>query len=133
MDASQPNASRRRWIRWRSKFGNQPQNVAEQIARNGDLGHLKRDIATLDGRRILYNIGKIAAASAWHPENSEPLLLDWRQLILRELGRKAEAIGAGATIEVDYQHDGEARIDETGGKLNRVAATGIAVKVSCAV
>jgi hypothetical protein len=47
LNASQPNALRGHWIRWRSKFGNQPQNVAEQIPWDGDLGHLERDIAPM--------------------------------------------------------------------------------------
>ncbi len=46
--ASQPDALRGRWIKWRSKFGNQPQNVAEQFQWDGDLRALKRDIATVD-------------------------------------------------------------------------------------
>ena len=87
---------------------------------------------TLEGGRVLYNIGKIEAASAWHPENSEPLQPNWRQLILRELIRTAEDIDADAIIEVDYQNDGAVRNDETGVKLKRVVATGIAVKLSCA-
>jgi hypothetical protein len=87
---------------------------------------------TLEGGRVLYNIGKIEAASAWHPENSEPLQPNWRQLILRELIRTAEDIDADAVIGVDYHNDGAVRIDETGVKLKRVVATGIAVKVSCA-
>ncbi len=87
---------------------------------------------TLEGGRVLYNIGKIEAASAWHPENSEPLQPDWRELILRELIRTAEDIDADAIIGVDYQNGGAVRIDETGVKLKRVIATGIAVKVSCA-
>jgi hypothetical protein len=87
---------------------------------------------TLEGGRVLYNIGKIKAASAWHPENSEPLQPNWRELILRELIRTAEDIGADAVIGVDYHNDGAVQIDETGVKLKRVVATGIAVKVSCA-
>jgi hypothetical protein len=84
----------------------------------------------LEGGRVLCNIGKIEAASAWHPENSEPLLPNWRELILRELIRTAEDIDADAIIGVDYQNGGAVRIDETGVKLKRVVATGIAVKVS---
>ena len=87
---------------------------------------------TLEGGRVLYNIGKIEAASAWHPENSEPLQPNWRELIMRELIRTAEDIDADAIIEVDYQNDGAVRNDETGVKLKRVVATGIAVKLSCA-
>ena len=37
VNASQPNVSRGRWIRWRSKFGNQPQNVADIAAVTHDL------------------------------------------------------------------------------------------------
>jgi hypothetical protein len=55
---------------------------------------------TLEGGRVLYNIGKIEAASAWHPENSEPLQPNWRELILRELIRTAEDIDADAVIGV---------------------------------
>lgn len=87
---------------------------------------------TLEGGRVLYNIGKIEAASAWHPENSEPLQPNWRELILRELIRTAEDIDADAIIGVDYQNGGAVRIDETGVKLKRVVATGIAVKLACA-
>ena len=54
------------------------------------------------------------------------------KLILRELIRTAEDIDADAIIGVDYQNGGAVRIDETGVKLKRVVATGIAVKVSCA-
>ena len=53
---------------------------------------------TLEGGRVLYSIGKIEAASAWHPENSEPLQHNWRELILRELIRTAEDIDADAVI-----------------------------------
>jgi hypothetical protein len=86
---------------------------------------------TLEGGRVLYNIGKIEAASAWHPENSEPLQHNWRELILRELIRIAEDIDADAIIGVDYQNGGAVRIDETGVKLKRIVATGIAVKLTC--
>ena len=86
---------------------------------------------TLDGSRVLYKIGKIEAASAWHPENSEPLQPNWRERILRELIRTAEDVDADAIVWVDYQNDGAARIDETGVKLKRVVATGIAVKLAC--
>ena len=86
----------------------------------------------IEGGRVLYTIGKIEAASAWHPENSEPLQHNWREFMLRELIRTAEDIDADAIIGVDYQNGGAVRIDETGVKLKRVVATGIAVKVSCA-
>jgi hypothetical protein len=87
---------------------------------------------TLEGARVLYNIGKIEAASSWHPVDSEPLQHNWREIILRELIRAAEDIDADAVIRVDYQNGGAMRIDESGVKLKRVVATGMAVKVSCA-
>jgi uncharacterized protein YbjQ (UPF0145 family) len=86
----------------------------------------------IEGGRVLYTIGKIAVASSWHPEGSAPLQESWRELMLRDLIRKAEDIDADAIIELDYQNDGLLRIDEIGVKLKRIVATGIAVKLSCA-
>ena len=51
---------------------------------------------------------------------------------MKQLIRKAEDIDADAIIWVDCQNDGVIRINETGVKLKCVAATGIAVKLSCA-
>ena len=84
----------------------------------------------IEGGRVLYTIGRIEAASAWHPAHGPPCKR--RELVLRELMRKAEDIDADAIIRVDYQNDGVIRIDETGVNLKRVVATGIAVKLSCA-
>ncbi len=101
-------------------------------------GYTERDIVrisftgTLEGCRILYNIGEIEAATAWHPENRAPLQQDWQQFILRDLVRKAEDVDADAIVGVGYRNDAAIRIDETGVKLKRVVATGIAVKLSCA-
>jgi Putative heavy-metal-binding len=84
----------------------------------------------IEGGRVLYTIGRIEAASTWHPARGSPLQENWRELILRELIRKAEDIDADAIIRVDYQKDRVIRIDETGVKLKRVVATGVAVKLS---
>jgi hypothetical protein len=86
----------------------------------------------IEGGRVLYTIGKIEAASSWHPEGSAPLQDNWRELILRDLIRKAEDIDADAIIGLDYQNDGAIRNAETGVKLKRIVATGLAVKLSCA-
>jgi hypothetical protein len=86
----------------------------------------------IEGGRVLYTIGKIEAASTWYPAHGSPLQENWRELVLRELIRKAEDIDADAIIRVDYQNDGVIRIEETGVKLKRLVATGIAVKLSCA-
>jgi hypothetical protein len=81
----------------------------------------------IEGGRVLYAIGRIEAASSWHPAHGSPLQENWRELVLRKLIRNAEDIDADAIIQVDYQNDGVIRIDETGVKLKRVVATGIAV------
>lgn len=86
----------------------------------------------IEGSRILYAIGKIEAASSWHPEDGVPLQRNWRELVLRELIRKAEDIDADAIVGIGYRDDGVLRIDETGVKLKRVVAIGTAVKLSCA-
>jgi hypothetical protein len=44
-DARHTNALRSRCDRWRPKFRDYAQDVGEEIAGNGDLGHLERDIA----------------------------------------------------------------------------------------
>jgi len=75
-------------------------------------------------------IGRIEAASTWHPAHGSPLQENWRELVLRELICNAEDIGAGAIIRVDRQNNGVIGIDETGVKLKRLVATGIAVKLS---
>jgi hypothetical protein len=85
---------------------------------------------SLEGSRILYSIGKIEAASAWHPENSGPHQQNWRELILSDLIRKAEDVDADAIINLDYQNEPAIEIDETGVKLKRIIATGMAVKLS---
>jgi uncharacterized protein YbjQ (UPF0145 family) len=86
----------------------------------------------IEGSRVLYDIGRIEAASGWHPENSSPHEQNWRELILQELVRKAEDIDADAIIGVDYRNDPAIRVDESGVRLKRVVGSGVAVKLSCA-
>jgi hypothetical protein len=85
----------------------------------------------IDGGRVLYSIGKIRAASAWHAV-TDSLTGNWRELALRELILRAEDVDADAIIGVDYEIDGGVPAGETGVALKRVLATGIAVKLSCA-
>jgi uncharacterized protein YbjQ (UPF0145 family) len=87
----------------------------------------------IDGGRVLYTIGRIKAASAWHAANGEPPQDNWRELIVRELIHKAEDIDADAIISFDYETDIIVPIEGTGLQLKRILATGIAVKLSCAV
>jgi hypothetical protein len=57
----------------------------------------------IEGGRVLYAIGKIKAASAWHAANGAPLQDNWRELVLNELIRSAEDIDADAIIGLDYE------------------------------
>ena len=86
----------------------------------------------IEGGRVLYAIGKIKAATAWHAANGAPLQDNWRELVLSELIRRAEDIDADAIIGFDYETDGIVPVEETGVQLKRILATGIAVKLSCA-
>jgi len=89
--------------------------------------------SAIEGGRILYTIGKIEAASSWHPEGRNPQQKNWREIVLCDLIRKAEDIDADAIVALDYQTDGVIRNAETGVILKRIVATGIAVKLSCAI
>ena len=86
----------------------------------------------IEGGHVLYTIGKIEAASSWHPEGGVPLQANWRELVLRDLVRKAEDIDADAIIGLDYETDSIVPIEGTGLRLKRILATGVAVKLACA-
>jgi hypothetical protein len=85
----------------------------------------------IEGGRVLYAIGKIKAATAWHAANGAPPQDNWRELVLSELIRRAEDIDADAIIGLDYETDGIVSVEATGVQLKRILATGIAVKLSC--
>ena len=92
-------------------------------------------ISTTDpikGGHVLYRIGKIKAPSTWHAANGAPRQDEWQELALRELIRRAEDIDADAIIGVDYEIDGVVSVEATGVRLERILATGMAVKLSCA-
>ena len=84
--------------------------------------------SAVEGRRIVYE----KASSAWHAANHVPLQTNWREAVLDELVQKAEDVDADAIIALDYETSDAIRDSETGLQLKRVAATGIAVKLSCA-
>jgi len=86
----------------------------------------------IEGGRVLCTIGKIKAASAWHAAHGAPPQANWRELLVRELIRKAEDIDADAIIGLDYETDSIVPIEGTGLQLKRILATGVAVKLSCA-
>ena len=85
----------------------------------------------IEGRRVLHTIGKIKAASAWHATSGTPSQDNWREVALGELIREAEDIDADAIIGLDYETDSITPV-ETGVRLKRILATGMAVKLSCA-
>lgn len=84
----------------------------------------------IDGARVLYPIGKIKATSAWHASGFSPVSDNWRERVLQDLIRRAEDIDADAIIKIDYQVDAVSRQDETGVELERICATGIAVRLA---
>ncbi len=86
----------------------------------------------VEGGRVLYPIGKIAAATGWHATGGDPHTGNWRERVLRDLIRRAEDVEADAIIALDYRVDADATHDEAGVPLQRVVATGIAVKLSVA-
>jgi uncharacterized protein YbjQ (UPF0145 family) len=83
-----------------------------------------------DGRVVVRAIGRIKAASAWHASGAKPESGDWKTIALRNLIRTAEDFEADAIIRVDYEVDGVEASDLAPVSLERVAATGIAVKLS---
>ena len=89
--------------------------------------------SAIEGSKVLYAIGRIEAASSWHPEGGAPLQDNWREAILRDLMRKAEDVDADAIVSLAFETEPARRINETGVKMKRIIATGIAVKLSCAV
>ena len=86
--------------------------------------------AAIDGVRVLYPLGKIKAASAWHAAGYSPVSNNWRERVLQDLIRRAEDIDADAIIEVGYEVEPVEGRDERGIELERVCATGIAVKLA---
>ena len=73
---------------------------------------------------------QIKAATAWHASGAKPESGDWKTIALRNLIQTAEDFEADAIIRVDYEVDGVEASDLAPVSLQRVAATGIAVKLS---
>lgn len=84
----------------------------------------------IDNGRILYPIGRVRAASAWHGQGAPRSESDWKEAALQALIREAEEHEADAIIAVDYALDGAHDLDLTNVDLQRVTATGIAVKLA---
>ena len=84
----------------------------------------------IEGARVLYKLGKIKAATSWHASGYTPVSDNWRERVLQELIRRAEDIDADAIIGVDYAVEPVEQRDENGIELERVCATGIAVRLA---
>jgi uncharacterized protein YbjQ (UPF0145 family) len=81
----------------------------------------------LEDGRGHYSIGRIKAASSWRAADAPGADAD-RQAAVRALIKEAEEYDADAIIGLDFEVDGVKRADIDGTPLQRVAATGIAVK-----
>jgi uncharacterized protein YbjQ (UPF0145 family) len=81
----------------------------------------------LEGGGRRYSIGRIKASSPWRAviaHMGEPDRLAAIQALIRE----AREYDADAIIDLDFEIDGVRSADFDGADLQRVAATGIAVK-----
>ncbi len=81
----------------------------------------------LEGGRGHYSIGRIKASSSWRAVNAGGAEAD-RLAAVQALIREAEEYDADAIIGLDFEVDRVKRADMDGAPLQRVAATGIAVK-----
>ena len=81
----------------------------------------------LKGGRAYYSIGRIKASSGWRAVNAPVAEAD-RAAAVRALIREAEEYDADAVIGLVFEVDGVKCADIDGTPLQRVAATGIAVK-----
>ncbi len=85
----------------------------------------------IEGARSLTMLGRIRAATGWHAAGRGSRLRDgeWKEAALQQLIRRAKDIDADAIIGLDYVIDGVTDPDDTGMKLQRIAATGLAVRI----
>jgi uncharacterized protein YbjQ (UPF0145 family) len=81
----------------------------------------------LEGGRGHHPIGRIKASSGWRAVNVSVAEAD-RLAAVRALIREAEEYDADAIIGLVFEVDGVKCADIDGTSLQRVAATGIAVK-----
>lgn len=84
----------------------------------------------IEGARVLYPIGKIRAATGWHAVGRTSVSDNWRERVLQDLIRRAEDVDADAIIGVDYKVEPVESFDDSGIELERICATGIAVRLA---
>jgi uncharacterized protein YbjQ (UPF0145 family) len=88
------------------------------------------DKDAIEGARVLHPIGRIKAASAWRAVGHSGVSKNWRDAVLQELIRRAEDVDADAIIQLDYEVEPVGTRFEGGVDLERVCATGIAVRIA---
>jgi uncharacterized protein YbjQ (UPF0145 family) len=81
----------------------------------------------LEGGRSHYSIGRIKASSGWRVATASAAEAD-RLAAVRALILEAQEYDADAIIGLDFEVDAIKRADLDGAPLQRIAATGIAVK-----
>jgi uncharacterized protein YbjQ (UPF0145 family) len=79
-----------------------------------------------DGRRTIA-IGRIRATAPWRAASGSSAEAD-RQAAVEALSREAEDYGADALVEVRFEVEGCNGYDVNGVQLQRVTATGLAVR-----
>ena len=79
-----------------------------------------------DGRRTI-SIGRIRATAPWRAASGATAAAD-RQAAVEALTREAAEYGADAIVDVQFEVDGCKGCDIDGVQLQRVTATGLAVR-----
>jgi uncharacterized protein YbjQ (UPF0145 family) len=87
--------------------------------------------ATLDDGRRTIAIGRIRAAGPWRAAGDPDAEAD-RKTAIEALRREAEDYGADGVIDVRFEVEGCKGGDIDGVRLERVTATGLAVRFAAA-
>jgi Putative heavy-metal-binding len=97
--------------------------LAKKTAEDMQVSHTHE----LEGGRRHYSIGRIKASCSWRAVNAHGDEAD-RLAAIQALIREAQEYDADAIVGLDFEVDGVKRADFDGTHLQRIAATGIAVK-----
>lgn len=84
----------------------------------------------IDNGRIVQSLGRVRAATTWHAPGAVCARGDWKDEALRALMDAAEDFEADALIDVGYEIDGVVVSDLSAIALQRVTATGTAVRLA---
>jgi uncharacterized protein YbjQ (UPF0145 family) len=100
----------------------------ESAPQHTDLNFMQMSFSrALDDGRPVTAIGRIRAATRWRAAGRPDSATD-RQAAIEALAREAEEYGADAVIDVRFEVDGVKNCEIEGVKLERVTATGLAVR-----